>query len=336
VRHRSNIPAGLAASIDALLARFGLRWHSAQRLARLHGDVWRVACDTVEVVLRTYPAAAGGVADTQDVEAEIRWLRAMADEGLPTPRPWFDRSGRALQPWQPDPAQPACHAVLLAWVPGRRLDRGLRPVHLRRTGELTARMHVVAERLVRAGAIPTRRLTDGPDLRAWASADATPASWLRHLSAAEAAVLRETAQRLLADLASLPHDATSWGFVHGDLHVWNLLFQRDAAAAIDFGDCGFGHHAQDLAATLQYLRHPLVHNHDPGALYGALHDALLEGYARHRTLPPMIERQVEVYIVARMLNTVEWVVGTWPRVDLRPWGPGFLRQSQTVFARYLR
>ena len=39
--------------------------------------------------------------------------------------------------------------------------------------------------------------------------------------------------------------------------------------------------------------------------------------------------------MSRMLNTVEWVVGTWPRVDLRAWGPGFLRRSQEVFAQYL-
>lgn len=31
-------------------------------------------------------------------------------------------------------------------------------------------------------------------------------------------------------------------------------------------------------------------------------------------------------MLARWLNTVEWVLNDWPRIDLRAFGPGLLRE----------
>ncbi len=323
-------PRTTRASLDALLARHGLRAARVRCVSRLDCEIHRIAlarphghaqlAPDADVVLRIYPARFG---TTAPIEAELRWLQTLARVGLHVPQPLAAENGRQLHAWQPDPAAPARYAALLSWLPGRTLDRGLRPLHLRRVGELVARMHGCAEPLVAAGQMPAGQVCDGPELDRWANGHraADP-----RLPAGTHAVLARAAARLRHMRAGFGMGHESHGWVHGDMHLWNLLFHGGQAGAIDFSDAGFGHHAQDLASTLQYLRHPWVGNHDHGAAYPALQAQLLEGYARWRPLPPQVEQQVDVYIGLRMLNTVEWVLDQWPRLDLRPWGPGFLER----------
>jgi Ser/Thr protein kinase RdoA (MazF antagonist) len=59
--------------------------------------------------------------------------------------------------------------VLLTWLPGRQLDRGLTPARLTRVGRLIGRLHGVAARMVGAGRIQTQRAAMSLDLREWAA-----------------------------------------------------------------------------------------------------------------------------------------------------------------------
>ena len=263
-------------AITALLRSCGLAALRVRRVAQVYCDIHRVTlapggARTGDVALRIYPAERD---DVRPIETEIAWLRALADEGLHVPRPLPDEHGRFLHRWQPDPARPARHAVLLSWLDGRMHDRGLTPERLRRVGALTARLHRSSARLAAAGAIATDRLAYDSDLRAWAGVTRS-----RALGREDGAAARAAARRLADDLARLPRGPRHHGFVHGDLHQWNLLFARDVAGAIDFTDCGWGHHAMDLAAPLQFLRHWLLPQHDHRAQAPRLQEALLRGYS---------------------------------------------------------
>jgi Ser/Thr protein kinase RdoA (MazF antagonist) len=318
----------LRPAIDTLLARHGLRAVDVKLVAQLDCEIHRIAlarphgraglAPDADLALRIYPAHRSNAAP---IAAELRWLHAMAQAGLHVPQPLADEQGQTLHRWQPEQQLPARHAVLLSWLPGRLLDRGLRPVHLHRVGELVARMHRCAEGLVAAGLMPPGQATDGPDLAAWAhgARAADP-----RLPASTHAVIAAAARQLCAARAGLGLGPAQHGWVHGDLHLWNLLFHGQQAGAIDFSDAGFGLHAQDLASALQYLRHPWVGNHDHGAHLPAMQAELLDGYARWRPLPPGVEQQIDLCVAIRMINTVEWILDQWPRLDTRPWGPGFL------------
>jgi len=195
---------------------------------------------------------------------------------------------------------------------------------------LTGRLHALSARLACEGAFATPRLYADTDLAAWAAgtrrgSDALAAGLRTHAARAAGALARE--------LEALPRDASSWGFIHGDLHPWNLLFVRDVAGAIDFSDCGWGHRAFDLASTLQWLRFPWAGNRDPGPDgYARLREALLEGYASVTPLPPDVERQLELHLRSRLLMTLEWMLDDWPALDHRPWAPRFLANCEAEFA----
>jgi hypothetical protein len=54
-----------------------------------------------------------------------------------------------------------------------------------------------------------------------------------------------------------------------------------------------------------------------------------------RSLPRDVERQLDVYIVARQFETLDWMLDDWPSLDHRAWGPGFLESSQRVLRDYI-
>jgi Ser/Thr protein kinase RdoA (MazF antagonist) len=68
--------------------------------------------------------------------------------------------------------------------------------------------------------------------------------------AAERKQLERLADTVLARLRAFGSDADSFGLIHADLRVTNLIVDGDAVALIDFEDCGFSWYLYDLAATL--------------------------------------------------------------------------------------
>lgn len=312
--------------LDALLARHGLAQARVMHIASLDCSVWRVAPPggAPHVCLRIYPADRS---EPEPLDQELRWLHALAATGLHVPRPLPDGEGQWRMTLATHDGQPARHAALLTWLPGRMLYGSLRPVHLRRVGTLVAALHREADRLSAAGQLRPIRHAHAADLAAWAGQRTLPPGFPTGLLD----MARQTAAELQARAAQWPTDATHCGHVHGDLHPWNLLFHGGQAGAIDFSDGGWGRKAQDLASVLQFLAHPLTEadTHLREAC-PALRDALFEGYARVQPLSPTLLAEVQPLIAARLLNTLQWIVDDWPSPDHRAWGPRYLSQLGTA------
>ena len=119
-------------AMSALLRSCGVVAERVRPVARVYCDIHRIAparggAVAGDVALRIYPAER---VDVRPIESEVAWLRALADEGLHVPRPIADEQGRFLHRWQPDPAQPPRHAVLLTWLGGRMHDREIGRAHV--------------------------------------------------------------------------------------------------------------------------------------------------------------------------------------------------------------
>ncbi|MEN9629406.1 MAG: hypothetical protein RJA10_2633 [Pseudomonadota bacterium] len=304
-----------AARATQALAAWGLRVQRLQGVSRGHAEVWRVwpHPPAADLALRVYPPEAG-TADALD--AELRLLLAAADAGLHVPRPLATTDGRWRVP-QVDGTQ----AVLLQWLHGRQLWAGLRPLHLRQLGVFIARLHEVSSALIQQGAGPSRAAW-GPDLAQLAKGPERLRQWCG--AGVQRAVAR-AASRLQQQLAQEPADPLHRGWIHGDLHPWNLLFQRGRAGAIDFSDGGWGFLAQDLASALQFVHHPLDDGVDHRAQAARFEAALLDGYASVRTLPPGWAAQLPMLGRLRMLSTVQWMLSDWPAPTASTWGPGWLQ-----------
>ncbi len=309
--------------LQRLLCAHGLRLRQWRRVAALDCTVLRLHSSAGhDLALRIYPP---GRRSDAHIAFELALLADLAAEGWRVPRPWTPPEAARL-PRLSDGRV----AVLLGWLDGRCLDRAVRPPHLHATGRLVAAIHRAGDRVMARQRVAPPPGVD--QLGSWAAGPRRPsAHWPLGACRLGAAVARA----LQAEIAGWPRTPVSWGLVHGDMHLWNLLFRRGEAGAIDFTDCGLDWRAQDFASVLQYLQHPLAHNHDHRVRYPALRDALLEGYASERSLWPMAQVQTDSLLVARWLGSVAWVLDDWPRPTLRAFGPGLLRSVPQLLARRL-
>ncbi|MCS7479840.1 phosphotransferase enzyme family protein [Umezawaea endophytica] len=227
-------------------------------------------------------------------EAETTWLTALAkDTTLGVPEPVPTRTGEYVTTvTTPDvPGRRTC--VLYRWVEGRFHGKSLSADDIRKVGEFTAHLQRHGKTMP---PLARNRVDTLPDHTAQLAAD---------LHSPEAGVLFERAvTRIRATLAALGNEAH--GLIHADLHQENFLFHQGEVRAIDFDDCGYGHHLYDLAATISELDDP------------SLRAPLLEGY---RSVSPLEhEEALEDLLLLRRLQLTTWVVqerhlpqfrGTW-------------------------
>ena len=113
------------------------------------------------------------------------------------------------------------------------------------------------------------------------------------------------------DLGALDKGPDSFGLVHADLHMWNVLTADGVGRPIDFDDCGFGWLAFDWAVTsIWSLGHPNAE---------AAKDAWLEGYERVRPFPAEQREAFDLMVLARTFEMLGWVASRadHPRIHAR-------------------
>ncbi len=103
----------------------------------------------------------------------------------------------------------------------------------------------------------------------------------------------------------------SFGLIHADFLMKNILFSGDEVCAIDFDDCSWGYFLYDLA--------PLMLQFKDEPRYPELRDALWEGYTARRPLPESDRASLETFVAARDMFSCWWVAGNLdnPRVRER-------------------
>lgn len=90
--------------------------------------------------------------------------------------------------------------------------------------------------------------------------------------------------------------------IHGDMNPWNLMKNGNVVSVIDFEDSSYGYAIQDLAITLFYYKY------DENFDYHVVKEMLLEGYASVRALPSFTEYDLELIMIARRLNFLNYIL----------------------------
>lgn len=231
-----------------------------------------------------------------EIASELAWIEALrADAVVTTPRPIPLADGSLIADIDDDGT--TRHVVAFEFLPGREPAEGEDlPGWFRHLGVLHARLHDHARRWRKPEGF-TRKvwnfestLGDRPlwgDFRAALGLDAQGR-----------ALLERTALVLKAKLAPLDRPE-SFGLVHADLRLANLLVDGERLALIDFDDCGFSWFLYDFAAAISFLEHePYV---------PALKDAWLEGYAAQAPLPADAAGQLDLFVMLRRILLTAWV-----------------------------
>ena len=262
--------------------------------------------------------------------SEMAWLTHLAHaHALPVPRPLPWRDGGLVSPTLYATDGAPWRAVACSWVAGRHIGRGLTPSHLRRAGALVARLHGAN------GDIPDGITAARPTW--WIPRLFELATSLRDVveergplppsvPPALAVALREATAALQGQHAALPDSPAHVGLIHTDAHWQNMRWTADRLGLVDFEDCATGRFMLDIACCHDRVRE----RHDSAALL----DALLAGYDAVTPLPSGYADDLRVMRAFRRLDYAGWVL-SWPRTDLRPWGPAFLAAAPGAILRLL-
>lgn len=227
-----------------------------------------------------------------EIASELAWLTALQDlPGLNAVQPIPGATGLVTE---------IDDRVLVAFArlpgqelqPGDDLARWFAPL-----GEITARLHQHARQWRQPKGFTRKRwdvetiLGPNPHWGHWRKAQG--------LDPQGAALLARATDALAAQLTACGTGPETFGLIHADLRLANLMVAGDSLTAIDFDDCGFGWWAYDLAAALSFIET------DPRL--PDLIAAWVEGYARIAPLTPRDRAMIPALIFLRRVLLTAWL-----------------------------
>jgi Ser/Thr protein kinase RdoA (MazF antagonist) len=208
-------------------------------LNRSENETWRAG----DLILRLHRR---GYHTKPEIASELAWLNALQDlPGLRAVRPVTgdqgpvtELDGRFLVAFAPIAGQEL--------QPGDDLARWFAPL-----GEITARLHLHARQWTPPSGFARKRwdvetiLGPQPHWGDWRDAQG--------LDAAGRTLLDRATTVVATQLNAHGTGPETFGLIHADLRLANLMVDGDTLTAIDFDDCGFGWWAYDLAAALSFI-----------------------------------------------------------------------------------
>ncbi len=254
-------------------------------LNRSENETWAAG----DLILRLHRQ---GYHTKPEIASELAWLTALQDlPGLNTTRPIpgaqglvTELDGRFLVVFAPIEGQEL--------QPGDDLARWFAPL-----GEITARLHLHARQWTPPKGFTRKRwnvetiLGPNPHWGHWRQAQG--------LDRDGEALLARATETLAAKLNAYGTGPGTFGLIHADLRLANLMVNGDRLTAIDFDDCGFGWWAYDLASALSFIET------DPRL--PDLISAWVQGYTRIAFLRPEDRAMIPSLIFLRRVLLTAWL-----------------------------
>lgn len=266
-----------------------------------------------------------GYRNRAEIRSELQWCAALAEAGVPAPRPLPARDGSLVVT-----VGGAQLATVIAWIDGAPIGAGDTPLSgtadqrrdiFHALGRALAQVHSATD----AMSLPedfTRPPWDraalvGPD-PAWGRFWDHPA-----LTAAERGLLARARAR--ADEVLAAHPDLDCGLIHADALRENVFRTARGLVLIDYDDSGYGYRLYDLAvAVSQSLG-------DPD--YDDLRGALVAGYASLRPLSARDLTLLPLFAALRACASLGW---TMPRMAADDPGAGpYLARARLAAERFL-
>jgi Ser/Thr protein kinase RdoA (MazF antagonist) len=255
----------------AALERYDLRVRRLRLITNEFNAVFRVDAEAGRTfVLRVNLPNRRSLAE---IEAELRWLNALATEtAVGVPSPVLAHGGDLVVTASATGIPEPRHCVLFRWIDGVDLAARLTERNVAELGALTAQLHQHALSFDPPAGL---RRWDNPfplDDRHVLLEDGL-------VSPSDRATFATALDRIEAVLERLSDEPPR--MIHGDLHQDNVRVASGRLFAIDFDDSLLGHPVQDIGATFWNLQE------EPH--YEALRHALRSGYERHLRRRPSLD-----------------------------------------------
>jgi Ser/Thr protein kinase RdoA (MazF antagonist) len=193
------------------------------------------------------------------IENELAIIEHVRSRGVDVVRPVASLSGRFVESVETPIG--TYHAVLFAGIPGHQKDpESITAPEMVAWGATVGRLHNAL------ATVPPRH-------------NRKPPAWTTVIEAAKAAGpgVRREAIRLENVLNALPRDASTYGLLHNDPELDNLIWNGEPATVLDFDEYSDGWYLHDIAKALDEILVGEITGDDRG-------QAFLAGYRSERAL----------------------------------------------------
>ncbi len=195
----------------------------------------------------------------------------------------------------------------------------------RQLGETTAYLHRQAKMWNGAGKLNRfswdfdSMIGDGPRWGSWRdAADLTPEY---------ADILEKAVAVIKKRLEKYGRNSETFGLIHADLRLANLLVEDKTIKVIDFDDCGFGWFMHDLASAVSFIEHKPVTE--------SLVKAWLEGYSKVGAITERDMKEIDTFIMQRRLQLLSWIASHYDSDPVKELSIGFTKGTVELAEKYL-
>jgi Ser/Thr protein kinase RdoA (MazF antagonist) len=210
------------------------------------------------------------------IDAEIALVEWLAEEGLAVVCPVRSRNERFVETVATDWG--TFHAVVFEALEGTQFEVDeLDDVGFQDWGAALGQLHATIRKYPGSGASTRSTLQDH-------------LSQARHLLPEDAPAVREELGRLQLALSTLPVDRDTYGLIHFDFELDNLIWQGRTVQMLDFDDCARAWYAADIAFALRDYFDAGADLHSPSVR------AFLDGYAAHTPLADEQIAQIPLFL----------------------------------------
>ena len=257
--------------------------------------------------------------------SELRWLSAIhRDTTLRVPEPVLSDQGYIT--FQPvEGVQEPVSVVLFRWLEGASPGHTLTVNQAAQAGQFMGQLHAHSRQYAVPGDFD-RPYFDWEGLFGESSIY-FPGENRAIFTSEQALIFDWVAESMATTLTALAERPGSFGLIHADFILKNILFTSTEVAAIDFDDSGFGFYLYDLAPLLlQLLDQPN---------YVDLRAAWLDGYRAVQPLSSEDEGLIETMIAARLLRSCYWIACNLHNPNIRSQAPAMLEYRAATLRDYL-
>lgn len=327
VKAQENFVVGLDQLVDQSLPRWDVPSAARARLINVSENATYLVTDGAgfKSILRVHRP---NYHSRRAIECELAWSKALGQEGgVATPAFFAGRDGEPIQTVSSDVSGEERHMVMFAFVDGSEPDPDQDLVQpFEQLGRMAALAHDHSIRWRKPSPFVRPRWVEETVFggsATWGDWRAAPrVDW----------EIRGTLERLettvLSRLRAFGKPAESFGLIHADMRLANLLIHDDAEPRlIDFDDCGFGWFLYDFAASISFMEdHPQV---------PALKQAWIRGYRTKRTLRAADEREIDTFVMFRRMALLAWIGSHIEVETARQLAPTFAEATAKLAEAYL-
>ena len=240
------------------------------------------------------------------LESELQWMRALQQDGINVPAIVPTRSGALFTTISVETVPEPRQIDMVRWLPGAplgTLEEGLSAAVQDISQTFTQVGRLVAELHNHATGWPQPK---GFQRHAWDVEGLTGEQplWGRFwefpgLDKSQRDLMERARGVTRNDLIAVGQPVESYGLIHADLNLDNMLTHEGRVMAIDFDDCGFGWHLFDLATISILFRG--TDNYDE------VHQSLITGYRQIRALSDELLQLMPLFYLLRAFTYVGWI-----------------------------